>query len=128
MALSTSRVTDNSMHYTFHNESQKYGCKFCFKTFSQNTLNVNTRAAHLSDFDCAKKYKISLCRQVPSNISEANVVYINSIINPREKHTNRINNITQKTKTQISELTEEIESKNIPVIEIFIFDQKFSKF
>ena len=55
-------------------------------------------------------------------------MYINSIINPREKHTNRINNITQKIKTQIYELTEEIESKHIPVIEIFIFNEKFSKF
>ena len=57
---------------------------FCTKSFSKSILNVNTRAAHLSDLKGSKKYQISLCRQVPMNISEANVVYINSIINPKE--------------------------------------------
>ena len=57
---------------------------------------MNTRAVHLSDLEGSKNYQISLCRQVPMNISEANVVYINSIINPKES-TIRESNSTIKT-------------------------------
>ena len=116
MALSRQRVVDNSGYYGWDKVSEKFTCNFCSKTFAKSTLNVNTKAAHLSSVDFAKKYQIALCRLAPIDVIESNVEYLMSIKNPKEIKNQRVNRIIQRTECEISDLTTDIERQSSQVI------------
>jgi hypothetical protein len=76
MALNRPRVVDNSRNYSWDESTQKFTCNYCSKTFAKTSLNVNTKAAHLSSVEFAKKYKIAICKYAPIALIEENVEYL----------------------------------------------------
>ena len=95
-----SNVPHNSHNYEFATDDRKKTrCKFCKKEWSSGTLNVNSKAAHLSDKECAKKYQITLCSQVPIEIAVLNASYINSIREKSSIKNVRVQIIEDRTET-----------------------------
>ena len=116
MALNRPRVVDNSRNYSWDESTQKFTCNYCSKTFAKTSLNVNTKADHLSSVEFAKKYKIAICKYAPIALIEENVEYLSSIINPRDRHNQRVNRIIKRTDCEISDLTTDIEIQSSQVI------------
>lgn len=120
MALTRKKVVDNSDHYVWDATIQKFTCCYCAKTFAKTSLNVNTKAAHLSTLEFAKKYKIALCTHAPIDAIEQNVEYLKSIKHLKAISQDRVNRIIQNTDCEISDLTTDIEIQSSQVILFYL--------
>ena len=116
MSAKNNKVVDNSAHYRFDEASKKFICSFCNRIYAKSTLNVNAKAAHLSDNEFAEKYQISLCEKAPIDVIDSNLAYLRSIKDPKANYNKRLTTLTQKTDNEISVLTDDIVASTTKVI------------
>ena len=73
MALNKNGDAENFGQYRFHERFQKFICNVFSKKYAKGTLNINSRATHLSNDKFTRKFIRGLYKQASIDVTDANV-------------------------------------------------------